>query len=176
MAGTIEKKLRELGITLQEPRAPIANYVGFVRTGNMLTVSGQLCLDGEGKLVAKGQLGGGVSVEDGQKAARACAINSPWRVSRARPRCSAIRDSVAIMVAGSGPEPRTSTSRPLSVVVIWISSGFPIDISGSAIAHAASSAPRKPGSRIGQRSTGTMSCEFAAENPTLSTSWVPIRA
>jgi enamine deaminase RidA (YjgF/YER057c/UK114 family) len=75
MAGTIEKKLRELGITLQEPRAPIANYVGFVRTGNMLTVSGQLCLDGEGKLVAKGQLGGGVSVEDGQKAARACAIN-----------------------------------------------------------------------------------------------------
>ena len=75
MAGTIEKKLQELGITLQEPRPPIANYVAFVRTGNMLTVSGQLCLDGEGKLVAKGQLGGGVSVEDGQRAARACAIN-----------------------------------------------------------------------------------------------------
>jgi enamine deaminase RidA (YjgF/YER057c/UK114 family) len=75
MAGTIEKKLQELGITLQEPRAPIANYAAFVRTGNMLTVSGQLCLDGEGKLVAKGQLGGGVSIEDGQKAARACAIN-----------------------------------------------------------------------------------------------------
>ena len=39
------------------------------------TVSGQVCLDGDGKLVAKGQLGGGVSIEDGQKAARACAIN-----------------------------------------------------------------------------------------------------
>ena len=38
-------------------------------------VSGQICLDGDGKLVAKGQLGGGVSIEDGQKAARACAIN-----------------------------------------------------------------------------------------------------
>jgi enamine deaminase RidA (YjgF/YER057c/UK114 family) len=75
LAGTIEKKLQELGIALQEPRAPIANYVGFVRSGNMLTVSGQLCLDGEGKLVAKGQLGGGVTIEDGQKAARACAIN-----------------------------------------------------------------------------------------------------
>ena len=75
MAGTIEKKLQQLGITLQEPRAPIANYVAFVRTGHMLTVSGQLCLDAEGKLVAKGQLGGGVSIEDGQKAARACAIN-----------------------------------------------------------------------------------------------------
>ena len=43
--------------------------------GNLLVVSGQLCLDGEGKLVAKGKLGAAVSVEDGQKAARACAIN-----------------------------------------------------------------------------------------------------
>jgi enamine deaminase RidA (YjgF/YER057c/UK114 family) len=38
-------------------------------------VSGQLCLDGDGKLVAKGKLGTEVSVEDGQKAARVCAIN-----------------------------------------------------------------------------------------------------
>lgn len=75
MAGTVEKKLGELGIVLGEPASPVANYVGFVRTGNTLIVSGQLCFDGEGKLVAKGQLGGGVSVEDGQKAARACAVN-----------------------------------------------------------------------------------------------------
>jgi enamine deaminase RidA (YjgF/YER057c/UK114 family) len=74
MAGTVEKKLQELGITLQEPAAPIANYVPFVRSGNLLTVSGQICLD-SGKLVAKGQLGAGVSIEDGQKAARACAVN-----------------------------------------------------------------------------------------------------
>ena len=75
MAGTVEKKLLDLGITLPSPAAPVANYVGFVRTGNFLVVSGQLCLDAEGKLVAKGQLGANVSVEDGQKAARACAIN-----------------------------------------------------------------------------------------------------
>jgi len=75
MAGMVEKKLRELGIMLQEPRAPMANYVPFVRTGDFLHVSGQICLDGDGKLVAKGQLGGGVSLEDGEKAARACAIN-----------------------------------------------------------------------------------------------------
>ena len=75
MAGTVEKKLLDLGITLPSPAAPVANYVGFVRTGNFLIVSGQLCLDAEGKLVAKGQLGANVSVEDGQKAARACAIN-----------------------------------------------------------------------------------------------------
>jgi enamine deaminase RidA (YjgF/YER057c/UK114 family) len=75
MAGTVEKKLAELGIVLPEPVAPVANYVPFVRTGNFMVVSGQLCLDAEGKLVAKGQLGGGVSIDDGVKAARACAIN-----------------------------------------------------------------------------------------------------
>ncbi|MGB7037741.1 MAG: RidA family protein [Xanthobacteraceae bacterium] len=75
MAGLVEKKLQELGITLQEPRAPMANYVPYVRTGNLLTVSGQICLGTDGKLVAKGRLGDDVAIEDGQKAARACAIN-----------------------------------------------------------------------------------------------------
>ena len=75
MAGTVEKRLAELGIVLPEPVAPVANYVPFVRTGNFMVVSGQLCLDAEGNLVAKGQLGGGVSIDDGVKAARACAIN-----------------------------------------------------------------------------------------------------
>jgi enamine deaminase RidA (YjgF/YER057c/UK114 family) len=75
MSGTVEKKLQELGITLHQPAAPVANYVPFVRTGNMLTVSGQVCVDAAGKLVAKGRLGDGVSIEDGQKAARACAVN-----------------------------------------------------------------------------------------------------
>ena len=75
MAGTIEKKLADLGIVLGTPAAPVANYVGFVRTGNLLVVSGQLCFDADGKLAAVGKLGGAVSVEDGQKAARACAIN-----------------------------------------------------------------------------------------------------
>jgi enamine deaminase RidA (YjgF/YER057c/UK114 family) len=75
MAGMFERKLAELGITLPKPATPVANYVPFVRVGALVFVSGQLCLDEAGKLVAKGKLGGGVSVEDGQKAARACAIN-----------------------------------------------------------------------------------------------------
>ena len=45
MAGNVEKKLSELGIVLAPPAAPVANYVPFVRTGNLLMVSGQLCLD-----------------------------------------------------------------------------------------------------------------------------------
>ena len=75
MAGLAEKKLQELGVNLPTPAAPIANYVPFVRTGNFLTVSGQVCFDAAGKLVAKGQLGDSVSIEDGQRAARACAVN-----------------------------------------------------------------------------------------------------
>jgi enamine deaminase RidA (YjgF/YER057c/UK114 family) len=75
MAGLVDKKLADLGIVVPTPAAPIANYVGFVRTGSLLFVSGQICLDPSGKLVAKGKLGAKVSIEDGQKAARACAIN-----------------------------------------------------------------------------------------------------
>jgi enamine deaminase RidA (YjgF/YER057c/UK114 family) len=75
MAGNVEKKLLELGVLLPVPAAPVANYVGFVRAGNLLVVSGQLCFDAEGNLVAKGKLGAGVSIEDGQKAARICAVN-----------------------------------------------------------------------------------------------------
>ena len=75
MAGAVEKKLAELGINLPTPASPVANYIPFVRVGSLLFVSGQICLDASGKLVAKGKLGDRVSVEDGQKAARACAIN-----------------------------------------------------------------------------------------------------
>jgi len=75
MAGTIEQKLAGLGITLHEPASPVANYVGFVRTGNLLYVSGQVCFDAQGKLIAKGKLGAGVTVEQGNAAARGCAIN-----------------------------------------------------------------------------------------------------
>jgi enamine deaminase RidA (YjgF/YER057c/UK114 family) len=75
MAGSVEQKLASLGVTLPTPAAPVANYVPCVRSGNMLVVSGQICFGADGKLVATGQLGGSVSMEDGQKAARACAIN-----------------------------------------------------------------------------------------------------
>ena len=54
---------------------PVANYVGFVRTGNLLFVSGQVCFDPDGKLIAKGKLGAGVSIEQGAAAARGCGIN-----------------------------------------------------------------------------------------------------
>ncbi|WP_407154597.1 RidA family protein [Bradyrhizobium sp. STM 3557] len=75
MAGTVEQNLAAQGIVLPAPKAPVANYVPFVRSGNLLFVSGQVCFDAEGKLIAKGKLGAGLSVEQGAAAARGCGIN-----------------------------------------------------------------------------------------------------
>ncbi|CAM5368211.1 Putative endoribonuclease L-PSP OS=Afipia felis OX=1035 GN=BN961_01120 PE=4 SV=1 [Afipia felis] len=83
MAGEIERKLVGLGITLHAPQTPSANYVPFVRTGNILTVSGQVCNDANGRLIARGKLGADVSMEQGQAAARGCAINLLTQVKAA---------------------------------------------------------------------------------------------
>lgn len=68
------ERLQALNITLPTPAAAIAAYVPFVRTGNLLFVSGQLPLL-EGKVVQTGLLGAGVSIEQGKEAARISAIN-----------------------------------------------------------------------------------------------------
>jgi enamine deaminase RidA (YjgF/YER057c/UK114 family) len=75
MTGTVEQNLAAQGITLPKPTTPVANYVPFVRTGNLLFVSGQVCYGADGKLIAKGKLGASVSIEDGTAAARGCGIN-----------------------------------------------------------------------------------------------------
>jgi enamine deaminase RidA (YjgF/YER057c/UK114 family) len=75
--STVETTLQKLGITLPTPAAPVANYVPFVRTGNLVVISGQLCLGPDGKMseAHKGKLGAEVSPEAGKEAARLCAIN-----------------------------------------------------------------------------------------------------
>ena len=75
MAGMVEQRLGAMGVVVDEPRAPAANYVGFVRTGNLLYVSGQICMTADGKIAAKGQCGAGVTVEQAAAGARVCAIN-----------------------------------------------------------------------------------------------------
>ena len=74
MSSAIETRLKELGIELPTAAAPAANYVPFAQSGKLLLTSGQLPLAG-GKLIHTGLLGAGLSVQQGQEAARACAIN-----------------------------------------------------------------------------------------------------
>ncbi|MBU8538601.1 RidA family protein [Falsiroseomonas tokyonensis] len=82
MPGTVEANLQKLGITLPQAPAPVANYIGFNQVGNLLVVSGQIPLV-DGKISTTGKLGAGVSVEDGQAAARICFINLVAQVKAA---------------------------------------------------------------------------------------------
>ena len=70
---SIEARLADLGVTLPEPPVPVANYVGYVITGNLVHVSGQISADANGPI--KGKLGADLSVEQGAEAARRCAIS-----------------------------------------------------------------------------------------------------
>jgi enamine deaminase RidA (YjgF/YER057c/UK114 family) len=74
MSGRIEARLKELGIELPQPSAPVANYAPYTVSGNLVVVSGQLCVwNGERRFV--GKLGAGIGIADGQQAARLCALN-----------------------------------------------------------------------------------------------------
>src|SRR5437588_502727 len=71
----IEDRLAELGISLPTPNAPVANYVPFVRVGEMIHISGQVSLDASGGI--KGVVGEDVDLETGQRAARLCGLWGP---------------------------------------------------------------------------------------------------
>ena len=74
MSETIHTRLKALGINIPDAAAPVANYVPFAQSGNLLLTSGQLPLV-DGKLLSAGLVGDTLSVADGQEAAKAAAIN-----------------------------------------------------------------------------------------------------
>jgi enamine deaminase RidA (YjgF/YER057c/UK114 family) len=74
MAGRIEARLAELGLELPRPGRPAGTYVPYVVTGSLVFVSGQVPLALEG-IAYRGKLGRDLSPEEGQAAARLCAVN-----------------------------------------------------------------------------------------------------
>ncbi len=70
---TVAARIAELGLTLPEPAKPVASYVSFVQTGNLVHISGQLSNDASGGI--KGTVGVDVTPEQAAAAARLCAIN-----------------------------------------------------------------------------------------------------
>jgi enamine deaminase RidA (YjgF/YER057c/UK114 family) len=74
MTGRIDLRLKELGIVLPVPPAPVASYVPFVVSGNLAFISGQVTIAPDG-LKYVGTVGAELTLEDGKAAARLCAIN-----------------------------------------------------------------------------------------------------
>ena len=72
--GKIDARLKELGIEVPTPAVPVANYVGFVRTGNLVFTAGQVPLK-DGKFLYQGIVGSDITVEQAAEAAKLCAIN-----------------------------------------------------------------------------------------------------
>jgi enamine deaminase RidA (YjgF/YER057c/UK114 family) len=72
--GTIASRLEELGITLPTPAKPVANYVAYTVSGNLVFISGQVPYGPNG-IEYQGKVGADLTTEDGVAAARLCAIN-----------------------------------------------------------------------------------------------------
>ena len=73
MSQTVEDRLAAQGITLPQPNPPVANYVPFVRVGDLLHISGQVSIDASGGV--RGVVGEDVDMETAKRAARLCGIN-----------------------------------------------------------------------------------------------------
>ena len=78
----ITNKLKELNITIPDAPSPVGAYVAFKKIKNLLFISGQLPIDLDGKII-KGKIGKDLNLQDGQKAAKLCAINILAQVKKA---------------------------------------------------------------------------------------------
>jgi enamine deaminase RidA (YjgF/YER057c/UK114 family) len=98
MEGSVASRLAALGLTLPPAQPPVATYVPYVVTGNLVVVSGQLPMVA-GKLGWTGKLGGAVSQADGAAAARQCLLNVLAHLAAA---CEGDLDRVARVVRLGG--------------------------------------------------------------------------
>ncbi len=98
MTGKVEARLKDLGLTVPEAAAPVANYVGWVRSGAQIFVSGQITLK-EGKPAFVGKLGAEIDLDAGKAAAELCAINIVAQLKQA---CEGDLDRVARIVRLGG--------------------------------------------------------------------------
>ena len=133
MAGKIDARLAELGIALPDAAAPVANYVAYVVSGNVVHVAGQLPVE-NGELKYAGAVGGEVSVEAGAAAARLCALNVIAQVKAA---CGGDLDRVARVLKLNGfvNAPAGFKDQPK---VVNGASDLMVDVFGEAGRHARS--------------------------------------
>jgi enamine deaminase RidA (YjgF/YER057c/UK114 family) len=93
----VEDRLAAAGVTLPTPNAPVANYVPFVRVGELVHISGQVSLDASGGI--RGTVGVEVDLETAQKAARLCGLSL---IAQMRAACDGDLDRVVRVVKLNG--------------------------------------------------------------------------
>jgi enamine deaminase RidA (YjgF/YER057c/UK114 family) len=93
----VEDRLAAAGVVLPQPNAPVANYVPFVRVGELLHISGQVSVDASGGI--RGIVGEDVDLETAQKAARLCALSL---VAQMKAACEGDLDRVVRVVKLGG--------------------------------------------------------------------------
>jgi enamine deaminase RidA (YjgF/YER057c/UK114 family) len=71
----VEERLAELGHKVADPGTPLANYVGAVRTGNLVFVAGHGPRREDGEYIYKGKVGQDLDVETARKAAELAILN-----------------------------------------------------------------------------------------------------
>ena len=98
MSDPINQRLKELKIDLPETPNPVANYLPYTVTGNLVFISGQIPFV-EGQLLYSGTIGEDISIEDGQKAARICGLNLLSQLNQA---CDQNLDRVSRVIKISG--------------------------------------------------------------------------
>jgi enamine deaminase RidA (YjgF/YER057c/UK114 family) len=130
--GRIEARLAELGVALPTPPAPVASYVPYVIVGALVHVSGQVSVDASGGI--KGKLGHEIEVEEGQAAARLCALNL---VAQVRAACGGDLDRVRRVVKINGFVNVTPDFDPIPIVMNGCSD-FMVQVFGDAGRHARS--------------------------------------
>lgn len=131
MTDSIVERLTAEGITLPDAPKPLAAYVGYVKYGELVYVSGQLPLQ-DGKLQQTGLLGDGVTIEQAVSAAQLCAVNILAQVNAA---CEGDIEKIVQCVRLGGFVASTSTFFDQPKVINGASE-FMVRILGERGAHA----------------------------------------
>jgi len=131
MTGTVDARLKDLGIELPKPSTPAANYIPYTVVGSTVFVSGQVCV-WNGEITCRGRLGEDVSTEDGYQAARVCGLNL---IAQLREACGGDLDRV-VRVAKLGGFVNSATDFTDQPEVINGASDLMVEVFGDAGKHA----------------------------------------
>ena len=133
MAGKIDLRLAELEIKVPEAAVPVANYVAFTISGNIVHIAGQLPME-NGKVKYIGLVGDEVTVDDGAAAAELCALNI---IAQMKEACGGNLDRVVQIIKLNGfvNAPAGFTDQP---AVINGASNLMVKVFGEAGKHARS--------------------------------------